>query len=76
MVSSWFLPVLLAASTMAANSSQETPYFRDYFYIGGEYVDNGSGEHIFSNQMYVEKLNPVGGATQATPLVMIHGQGM
>lgn len=69
------LLTVLATSAVATRSSQEIPYFRDYFYVGGGYVDNGSGEHIFRDQMYVEKLQPVGGATQDNPIVMIHGQG-
>lgn len=73
MVSSLLLAAL-AASTMATNSSQQVPYFRDYFYVGGGYVDDGSGGHIFRDQMYVERLEPVGGATQCNPLVMIHGK--
>lgn len=77
MVSSWLL-VALAASALATRPCKEAPYLRDYFYVGGGYVDDGSGsgEHIFRDQMYVERLEPVGGATQTTPIVMIHGQGM
>lgn len=53
----------------------ETPYIRSYFYVGGGYVDDGSGGHIFRDQMYVEKLLPVHGVSQETPIVLIHGQG-
>ncbi|EFQ34508.1 hypothetical protein CGRA01v4_13876 [Colletotrichum graminicola] len=52
----------------------EVPYVRSYFYVGGGYVDDGSGGHIFRDQMYVEKLLPVLGVTQSTPIVLIHGQ--
>lgn len=73
MILAWPLAAL-AASTLATHSSKEAPYYRDYFYVGGGYVDNGSGEHTFRDQMYVERLEPVGGPTQAVPIVMIHGQ--
>ncbi|KAF4814867.1 putative secreted lipase [Colletotrichum tropicale] len=52
----------------------EVPYIRSYFYVGGGYVDDGSGGHIFRDQMYVEKLLPTFGVTQETPIVLIHGQ--
>ncbi|KAK1590493.1 Alpha/Beta hydrolase protein [Colletotrichum navitas] len=52
----------------------EAPYVRSYFYVGGGYVGDGSGGHIFRDQMYVEKLLPVLGVTQSTPIVLIHGQ--
>lgn len=55
-------------------SQGEVPSIRSYFYVGGGYVDDGAGGGIFRNQMYVEKLVPVGGAKQRTPIVFIHGQ--
>lgn len=45
---------------------------REYFYVGGSYVNTTSG-HLFANQMYVEKLIPKK-STQKYPLVFIHGQ--
>jgi hypothetical protein len=45
---------------------------REYFYVGGSYVNTTSG-HLFANQMYVEKLIPKK-STQRYPLVFIHGQ--
>jgi hypothetical protein len=45
---------------------------REYFYVGGSYVNTSTG-HIFANQMYVEKLIPKK-TTQTYPLVFIHGQ--
>ncbi|KAG5985666.1 hypothetical protein E4U54_005892, partial [Claviceps lovelessii] len=58
-----------------AGAETETPAVRTYFYVGGEYADDGSGGHIFREQMYVERLRPVDGVKHETPLVMIHGQG-
>ncbi|KAK1999391.1 alpha/beta-hydrolase [Colletotrichum falcatum] len=58
----------------AGFSDSEAPYVRSYFYVGGGYVDDGSGGHIFRDQMYVEKLVPALGVSQSTPIVLIHGQ--
>ena len=65
----------VAAANKGGSPNGETPYTRSYFYIGGEYVDDGSGNHIFRDQMYVEKLTPISGATQRVPVVIIHGLG-
>jgi hypothetical protein len=43
-------------------------------YVGGQYILNSAGEHIFADQMYVEKLTPAGGVTKPYPIVFIHGQ--
>ena len=64
----------VAAANKGRSPNGETPYTRSYFYIGGEYVDDRSGAHLFRDQMYVEKLTPISGATRKVPLVMIHGQ--
>lgn len=55
-----------------SRGSREAFAAREYFYVGGGYVNTGSG-HLFSNQMYVEKLTPLK-PRQAYPLVFIHGQ--
>ena len=72
------LPTILTLAATAAcyniSESRETPYVRNYFYAGGEYVSDGDGGHIFHNQMYVERLSPLGGATKPFPMVFIHGQ--
>lgn len=69
---------LLVSSVVPAAASglsgDEVPHVRSYFYVGGGYVDDGAGGHIFHNQMYVEGLSPVNGPNQTIPLVMIHGQ--
>ncbi|KAG4438568.1 hypothetical protein IFR05_005943 [Cadophora sp. M221] len=52
--------------------AQGTPHRRSYFFIGGEYVNNSSG-NILAGQMYVEKLTPVSGRTKPYPIVFIHG---
>ncbi|KAF5021123.1 hypothetical protein F66182_6823 [Fusarium sp. NRRL 66182] len=53
----------------------EVPAIRSYFYVGGQYADDGVGGHVFRDQMYVEKLVPVDGVVKETPIVMIHGSG-
>ncbi|EFQ98525.1 hypothetical protein MGYG_01552 [Nannizzia gypsea CBS 118893] len=55
-------------------SQGEIPYIRKYLYVGGEYADNGNGEHIFRDQMYVEHLVPAKGPTKQHPIVLLHGQ--
>jgi hypothetical protein len=55
--------------------NEEAPCIRNYFYVGGRYVSDGSGGHAFQDQMYVEKLTPLGGPKKQTPLVFIPGAG-
>lgn len=48
-------------------------------YVGGSYIDDGSGGHIFANQMYVEKLSPLSRSNNDTspapsPIILVHGQ--
>ncbi|KAI0752168.1 Alpha/Beta hydrolase protein [Fomes fomentarius] len=65
----------LAAATIAKpNPGTETPHTRKYFYTGGQYVDDGTGNHIWTDQLYVEELTPLGGASKKDPIVFIHGQ--
>lgn len=54
----------------AANAA-EALHRREYFYIGGDYIENG-GQHLFENQMYVEKLTPQR-VRQPYPIVFAHG---
>ncbi|PGH08833.1 hypothetical protein AJ79_05837 [Helicocarpus griseus UAMH5409] len=54
--------------------SAEAGHRREYFYAGGGYVNTKNG-HIFQNQMYVEKLSPIGGSTREYPVVLLHGGG-
>lgn len=67
-------PTYEPCNSTSANATTEVPYIRDYFYAGGQYVSDGANGTIFANQMYVEQLSPVGGATKPYPLVIIHGQ--
>ena len=60
---------------MANIHSSESSYDRSYFYVGGEYVDNGDGQHVMKGQMYVEQLVPINGVKHPWPLVFIHGAG-
>lgn len=69
--------LLLIASAVAAAASRwsaEVPAQRSYMYVGGQYISDGSDQHVFADQMYVEKLTPVKGATKPHPIVFIHGQ--
>lgn len=63
--------VIAGRSVVAA---AEEPHVRSFFYAGGGYADDGTGNHIFRDQMYVEHLSPEDGATHETPIVLIHGQ--
>ncbi|ORY71598.1 Alpha/Beta hydrolase protein [Pseudomassariella vexata] len=53
-------------------STNETAYFRDFFYLGGRYLTTSSGNLTF-DQLYVEKLTPALGVSQPKPLVFFHG---
>ncbi|KAF8855833.1 alpha/beta-hydrolase [Acephala macrosclerotiorum] len=55
------------------SSGEEALARREYFYVGGNYVTTGT-QHLFADQMYVEKLSPKD-PYQPYPLVFIHGQG-
>ena len=55
-------------------SNAEAAYHRNYLYVGGQYVQDNSGGHVFTDQMYVEKLTPTQGVTKEHPIVFIHGQ--
>lgn len=55
-------------------SSNETPYRRDIFYVGGRYIQTPFGS-VTVDQIYVEKLSPVAGASKPNPLVFFHGGG-
>lgn len=52
----------------------EAEHKREAFYVGGKYVKDPSGGHLFAGQMYVERLTPSSGVRQPYPLVLIHGQ--
>ncbi|XP_024359182.1 probable secreted lipase ARB_00047 [Physcomitrium patens] len=49
---------------------------RDFFYVGGEYVEGPSGGSLRKNQMYVERLSTDRTPRQPYPLVLIHGKAM
>lgn len=57
-----------------SDGTHEDAYIRSYFYVGGSYVPDGSGGHIYRDQMYVERLRPVHGTVHDVPIVLIHGQ--
>ena len=60
-----------------ASGLAESPFHRSYFYVGGRYIEDGNlnGQHAMIEQMYVEKLSPVGEIKHPWPLVFIHGGG-
>ncbi|KAL4895591.1 Alpha/Beta hydrolase protein [Aspergillus ambiguus] len=64
---------LWAAIPLSLCLSLSIPHHRSFFYIGGNYTVLDSGEHIRTNQVYVERLTPLDGPTQRYPLVFIHG---
>ena len=66
-----------ASSALSVSATAESPYHRIYFYVGGEYVDAGSGvgERVSTGQMYVEQLMPVDGVKHPWPIVFIQGAG-
>ncbi|KAL4967392.1 alpha/beta hydrolase [Aspergillus stella-maris] len=69
------LPALVqggAASASNNSAPSEALHRREFFYVGGEYVNTTDG-WLFHNQMYVEKLSPQGGASQPYPIVILHG---
>lgn len=54
--------------------SHEVPYLRDFFYVGGRYIETEIG-NVTVDQIYVEKLSPVAGVLHPHPLVFFHGGG-
>lgn len=68
---------MLGLNLLAGNAPQvHAGEIRDFFYVGGSYVPDGAGGHIFANQMYVEHLVPPTGVKRDYPLVLIHGKAM
>ena len=45
-----------------------------YLYVGGKYTTDDDGNHVFTGQMYVEKLTPAR-VTKSHPIVFVHGKG-
>ncbi|CAI7592518.1 unnamed protein product [Penicillium bialowiezense] len=74
MYKSLLLLISCALAATASSSRGEVPAQRSYMYVGGQYILDSAGEHVFADQMYVEKLTPAAGATKPQPIVFIHGQ--
>ena len=60
--------------------ARESPHTRSYFYVGGTYVRSpfNASEHIFVDQMYVEKLSPYPPAPpghEKPAIILLHGSG-
>lgn len=68
-----FFAVIFAVAVVGSSVRDEVPMIRDYLQVGGRYVENTAGEHVFQDQMYVEHLAPVNGTSQKYPLIMLHG---
>lgn len=65
------------SSNKVESTPAESPSHRSYFYVGGQYMDDGKGEnqHVMAGQIYVEKLIPIDGVRRRWPLIFIHGAG-
>ena len=61
-------------SRLRIPTTNEIPCRRTYFYAGGEYVAKDKS-FFFTNQMYVEQLDPLHGPTRPHPLLFVHGLG-
>ena len=57
------------------SEGHEIAAVRRYFYVGGQYVSDGQGGHLFADQMYIEELQPVSGQSNKAPIIFIHGAG-
>jgi pimeloyl-ACP methyl ester carboxylesterase len=53
-------------------ASNETTHRRDFFYVGGRSLETTTG-NVTVDQIYVEKLSPLGGSKKKAPLVFFHG---
>ncbi|GME65273.1 hypothetical protein GTA08_BOTSDO11924 [Neofusicoccum parvum] len=51
--------------------SNESLHYRDFFYVGGRYVNTSVGTLTY-DQVYVEKLTPAAGVTKQNPIVFFH----
>ncbi len=54
--------------------TSETPYTRDFFYVGGRPLKSATGE-LTADKLYVEKITPAAGVRRSKPLVFFHGGG-
>ena len=66
--------LLFSIRSKFVQCAHEVPHSREFFYVGGHYTDDGAGGHVFSGQMYVERLQPAHGIGQRYPIVFMHGQ--
>ncbi|THC88696.1 hypothetical protein EYZ11_011853 [Aspergillus tanneri] len=69
-----FASILMQVNSGNRAPPREAPHMRNYFYVGGEYVQTSHGS-FFHNQMYVEKLSPTSACVQPYPVVFVHGGG-
>ncbi|ETS81867.1 hypothetical protein PFICI_06869 [Pestalotiopsis fici W106-1] len=60
------------AAAISRSAASEALHRREYFFVGGEYVNTTTGT-LRQNQMYVEKLTPAANSSQPYPLILFHG---
>ena len=82
-----FLPLLSILSYLTlclAVKPLGTPHYRDYFFVGSNYVPNPTPNNINATepsllaqgQLYVEHLTPANGVTKTFPILFVHGAGV
>ena len=60
---------------MGLDAVSEVALVQIYFYIGGEYIDDGVAGHILKHQMYVEKLSLLYSSNNCSdPIILTHRQ--
>ena len=71
------LSVLASCCAVAYSTAIAASYARDYFYVGGRYVQVASGNitsQYMTGQIYVEKLTPAR-VTKLCPIIFVAGAG-
>lgn len=77
MIATLLLSLFFLTSSGISSQIQGTLHFRNYFYVGEQYVaapGTNNGTEIAFGQVYVEHLVPAN-VTQTLPILMIHGDG-
>ncbi|KAI1861410.1 uncharacterized protein JN550_010790 [Neoarthrinium moseri] len=69
----YLLLCIFAVASVDLAFAGETAHVREYFFVGGQYVNTSAGT-LFQNQIYVEKLSP-SQVKQPYPIIFLHGGG-